>query len=71
MAILSSTTGHSARQERHIANILYICIAVAIVVGLAMAVTFSRHHDLNPFNSGNPTKSSPDEPGTNRQPLAP
>lgn len=69
MTLISETTGHSARQERHVANILYICILAAVVVGLALAFSFSRHRQMNPFTSGEPAKTSPDTPGTNRQPL--
>lgn len=39
MGIISSTTGHRPYDERRVARLLYISIAIAVIVGFA--VTFS------------------------------
>lgn len=41
MGIISSTTGHRSYEERRVARILYISIAIAIIVGFV--VTFSTN----------------------------
>ena len=64
MSVISATTGHNPKEERKVARILYIALAIAVIVGFLVAIGMSRHQNLDPSNSqpnsqmGNPTNSA-------------
>lgn len=63
MADMASATGtgHSPVRERYIAKILYGFIALAVVVGLALAFTLGKTNKaMNPYEAGQADKAAPD-----------
>ena len=59
MSIVTSTTGHSAKGERHIARILYAAIVVAVLAGLAFFFLVGQKDNLSPMKTDDPSKSAP------------
>jgi hypothetical protein len=53
-------TGHSPKQERHIAKILFSFLGVAVIVGLIVAFAMAHYHTFSPYQGGSPTKVAPD-----------
>jgi hypothetical protein len=51
MSIVDATTGHNPREEKKVAKLLYIALAIAIVVGFAAALMMSQNRKLNPAQS--------------------
>ena len=64
MSLISATTGHNPKEEKQVARILYIALAIAVIVGFSVAMGMSRHRNLDPANSqpnsqmGRPTDSA-------------
>jgi cell division protein FtsN len=67
MQPINASTGSNARKERNVANKLYIAIAAAIIVGLALFFLIGRNQtSMNPYTSGQQNSAAPDTaPGTN------
>lgn len=62
MSIIDTTTGHSPKAERSVARILYVCIAIAVVAGLALFFVVGQgSNSLSPFKSDSPTQEAPAE----------
>ena len=61
MGIVNTTTGHSPKEERKVAGIIYMAIALAVIVGIFTAFFMGGHRELDPQKSPNPeTMTAPD-----------
>lgn len=61
MSVIQSTTGHNPVKEKSIARILYVCLAVAVVIGVAAAMLAGRNNaSLDPKSSDSVQQVAPD-----------
>lgn len=62
MNMIDATTGHSRREERNVAKLLYIAILAAILVGMAFFFLLGQKKTLNPMIQERTTETAPATP---------
>lgn len=62
MSVIDSTTGHSPREERKVAKLLYFALAGAVILGFLAAMMMSQHRKLNPTYSQPSSQMAPTAP---------
>lgn len=56
MSIIESTTGHSRKKERKVAKILFLCIGIAVILGLLFSLLAGGDKSLSPLKSETPSE---------------